>query len=289
MTDTLFTAVLRTAELLGGLVTGTATGGSTTTIIDTTRTETNDFFNTGTGLIIYDAGALGAAPQGEWGKVSDWVLATSTLTMATLTAAVGAGDIYGIIPPRWPLDTIINKINTVLTGILIPHTDTTSLDTASNQTEYDLPAAIPANDLRKVYWQGNLDDANDNQWIEIRNWEVIHSDTGTADVLVIPQLTNGRDIRLDYVAPHPAVYTAAAEISELIHMDRIKYRVAERMFIENITTNESYANIKDLSNYYAVQADRADLMHPVRLPPINSRIISYAIYDRAYPGDRNPR
>jgi len=167
----------------------------------------------------------------------------------------------------------------VLTGILLPKVDTTSLDTASNQTEYTLPTTIPANDLRRVYYQQQTGDANDNQWYELRDWDVIFSDTGSADVLVLPQLTPDRDIRLDYVVPHSALYLSTDQISELIHIDRIKYRAAELLFVDQIIGSKSNKGIKDMANYFAVQADRADLMHPVILPPRNVRVGTYEPVD----------
>jgi len=88
MTITLFELIRDVASHVGALVEGVATGGSTTTIIDTVvRTEPDDYWNGGDALIIYDAGGAGAAPQGEIKRITDFVSSTSTITAGTFTAA----------------------------------------------------------------------------------------------------------------------------------------------------------------------------------------------------------
>lgn len=74
-------------------VTRTATGGSTSTIVDTARTEADDYWNNCWAYISDTTDDQ--APKGEESLVSDFAAATDTLTLSPgLTAAVGSGDTY---------------------------------------------------------------------------------------------------------------------------------------------------------------------------------------------------
>ena len=60
------------------------------------------------------AGGARAAPEGEFGRVSAYVDETGTLTVDTLTAAVGAGDLYGLVSEYFPLQQMIVLANLAL-------------------------------------------------------------------------------------------------------------------------------------------------------------------------------
>jgi hypothetical protein len=112
MAKTLFDLTLELARILGTVREGVATGGSTTTIVDTVaRTEDDDAFNGGTAWITYDAGGAGAAPQGEYQIVSDFTASSDTITTAAFSAAIASGDRYAVAGLRYPLDLLIQKIN----------------------------------------------------------------------------------------------------------------------------------------------------------------------------------
>ncbi len=89
----------------GKFHTGTATGGSTSTIIDTNGLDAfpeDDSLNGALAYIRTDAGGAGAAPQGESKTITDHVNSTNTLTLeSVLTAAVASGDTYEVY--RTPL------------------------------------------------------------------------------------------------------------------------------------------------------------------------------------------
>src|SRR5688500_61890 len=82
--------------------TSTATGGSTTTIVDTKLADylgdsnEDDVLNGGSVIIVKDTAV--AAPEGEFSRISDYDDA-GTITTSTLTAAVASGDTYMYISP----------------------------------------------------------------------------------------------------------------------------------------------------------------------------------------------
>lgn len=231
---TLYDLVLRTARELETVVEGTATGGSTTTVIDTVyllnRFE-DDHFNAGQVFILYDAGGAAAAPEGEWGRVTDFVKSTGVVTMAAVSAAVAAGDRYAVMDDRFILDEIIQGINRVLGETPIEVTDTTTLDTAGDQLEYTLPTAMLDQNI-EVWIQRETGDANANRWMKTTDWYIQETATGTGKTLVFwrqPDYIYG--LKLVYRIPHPAIYARTDKLREPIDVNRIAVQAAYRCLL----------------------------------------------------------
>ena len=222
MTYTLADLTYRVARELGLTQEGIATGGNVTTLVDTVmRVEQDDYWNKGTVWVLRDAAGAKAAPEGEYATVSDFDSATSTLTISALTAAIAGGDRYAVSTRHIPLHILIQKINTSIQDLgVIPYVDITSITTADEQTEYTLPISAKR-DLLQVYIQTVDDDANDNRWMEIPNWEVQQADAGAAPRLIIPQYTSGYKLKLVYMANHPPLQVATAALSEYVPVERI--------------------------------------------------------------------
>lgn len=92
---------------------GTATGGSTTTIVDTTKLKSTQFNSQkwvgGWARIVYDAGGAAAAPEGEISPITTYAPSTGTITVnPAFTAAPAASDRYELwlIHPQDVLDMI---------------------------------------------------------------------------------------------------------------------------------------------------------------------------------------
>lgn len=91
-------------------VSGTATGGSTTTVIDTAKlTQVDNYWRDRVGRINIKTTTDTLAPQGESRRISASTQSTSTVTVELpFSAAVQAGDTYGIsIFSNARLDNII--------------------------------------------------------------------------------------------------------------------------------------------------------------------------------------
>jgi hypothetical protein len=227
----------RVAREVTEVLEGTATGGNTTTIVDNPiRDEPDDYWNSGTAWILRDAGGAGAAPEGEFSVISDHVASTWTMTLrSTLTAAVASGDRYAVCRKAgdepW-LDIIIQKINGALLDLgPVPYTDTTSITTAANQTEYSLPIAANQ-DLRQVWIQNRLSDTNDNQWTRYHDYYIQASAVGSSDLLVFnAQPDSGYAVKLIYVATHPEMYTAASQLSEHVNEKLVIYPAVRDCFL----------------------------------------------------------
>ncbi len=205
---------------------GKATGGSTATIIDTklldylADSNENDYLTDFTAIIVKDAGGAGAAPEGEFNRISAYDDGGTITVPDVFSAAVAVGDTYMYISPDFPLYDMIEVVNDALQSEhigKIPVPDT-SLTTANNQTEYTLPSALITDDtLLDLEIQGITTDADDNRYLPVPNWKIIPGGTpGTAGTLVVPQLAAGYKLRLTYLGLHPRIDTYSDYVSEYI-------------------------------------------------------------------------
>ena len=294
MTETLFTLTYKVARELGIVTEGIATGGSTSTIVDTNdRTEEADYWNKGSAWIINDAAGAGAAPQGEYSVIDDSTAAGTLTLRSTLTAAVAAGDRYAVCrkfggTTAW-LDIIKSKVNQALIDLgRVPYVDVTTLTTASQQTEYTLPIASK-HDLRTVHIQKNSD-LNDNQWEEVLNWGVEQSDPGVAPTLVLPcQYDAGYVLRLVYLAPHPELYAASDPLSEFVPAERV-ITPAALACLREIKARTGWRKYDDEINRMEQRVEQAKRDNPIKQKPQRpGRILLTGSTRGYYPGDRNPR
>ena len=218
---TLFDIVLGTMDELGLVVYGTATGGATTTLIDTSLTgKKDDTYKGGTAFLTYDKAGLLAAPEGEFSEVSAYT--DSTGTLATVwTAAPVAGDFYALAMPDWTLDEMIGLVNRALVRMgPVPQEDT-SLTAAANTTEYTLPAATRGG-LRRVYVD-LYSTTSDTRPQELTDWR---APTGST-VIFRSQPSTGA-LTLIYMAPHAAMDVYTDTLSNYVPLRRI---IAETTFL----------------------------------------------------------
>ena len=272
MSIKMFDATLQLATRLGVLRTGTATGGDTASLIDTARTEEDDTWNGGTVWIITDAGGASAAPEGEWATISGFASATGDATISTLTAAVAAGDTYGIASARYPLDVLKTAINNELTKHEVIRYDTTSLDVAAGQSEYDLPTGIYGHNLMGVY-EATTTDSNDNKWTPL-NFSVQESDTGSQHVLVIHSgITSTNDLMLEYKYRLVPLYLASDEIDTALPLAKILDAAAANCEVIRMRTYGSESKLDiEMMKIYRQDAQLADMKNPIRLPARRGRI-----------------
>jgi hypothetical protein len=266
MTYTLFDLTYRVARELGLTQEGVATGGATTSLIDTVmRTEADDYWNNGTVWILRDSAGAGAAPEGEYATVSDFVSTTKTLTISALTAAIAGGDRYACMTKHVPLHVIIQKINQAIMDLgPVPYADITSITTALDQTEYTLPVAAKR-DLMQVWIQLIDDDANDNKWIKVPNWKVQEADPGAAPRLIIPQYTAGYDLKLVYLADHPELQVATAVLSEYVPLERVIYPAVLACF-EYRKQRTGWNSWDDEIDMYRQKVEAVKVSKPIRRP-----------------------
>jgi hypothetical protein len=276
----LFDLTYQLAVSLGVVNEGTATGGSTTTLIDTVElTQADDFWNLGTVWVTYDAGGAGAAPQGEYSVISDFTASSDTVALrSTLTAAIAAGDRYAIGRPRYPLSLLTSKINEVLRQIPIQKDDITTVAIAADQTEYSLPADVW--DLKEV-WVQSSDDTNDTQPERIYDWTVKKSATGTANVLMLGrQFTADTLLHLKYLTDHQTLRAATDKLDTTIHVNRVVYNaVVGCLLWRKAKIGQLDENENQLLNYFQSLATEMNNRFAVSYPKKSAKTI-HLTFDR---------
>jgi hypothetical protein len=191
----------------------------------------------------------------------------------TLGAAVASGDKYALGRRRYPLYTIIQNINKILTRIMIEVVDKTTRDTVA-ATEYS-SVPIAANlSLREVWIQGRTGDADDNRWVPITNWRREKTATGTSDLLIFPwRYATSRDILIKYIGEHGTLVNDSDTIDRTIFMDRIVYpAVVECLMWRKAKTGHDRDLDEQLAHYVPL-AERAKAEHYVELPIRKPRLL----------------
>jgi hypothetical protein len=276
----LFELTYQLAVSLGVVNEGTATGGSTTTLVDTVElTQADDFWNLGTVWVTYDAGGAGAAPQGEYSVISDFTASSDTATLrSTLTAAIAAGDRYAIGRPRYPLSLLTSRINEVLRQIPIQKDDITTVTIAAEQTEYSLPADVW--DLKEV-WVQSSDDTNDTQPERIYDWTVKKSATGTANVLMLGrQFTADTLLHLKYLTDHQVLRASTDKLDTTIHVNRVVYNaVVGCLLWRKAKIGQLDENENQLLNYFQSLATEMNNRFAVSYPKKSAKTI-HLTFDR---------
>ena len=281
MTTTLFDLTYQLAREITTVREGTASNGSTTTIVDAVRTEPDDYWNKGVAWIIYDGGGSAAAPEGEFSIVSDFDQTSYTITLnTTLTAAVANTDRYAISNRMFPLDILRQSVNRALFDMgKVPTTDITTIDTAVNQTEYDLPIAANL-DLREVWLETNIDDDDDFRWKKQYNWYVQRTATGTADLLVLPyQWPADREVKIVYVAPHDELSLVSDKLNESIPPERVLYKACYHALKWYWKRNPRETAAEDDMNRYENIALKYEIDSPIRLPRRTGKIVIAGVQD----------
>ncbi len=271
MTKNLFDLTYELATELG-IITSSAVTASTSfkAITDTVMlTEADDHWNKGTLWLTHDAGGAGAEPQGKMGVISDFDATNDTILLSVnlSTASAVATDEYAIADERYPLGDLKMAINRAVRDVgYIPVTNTTAMDTAAAQTEYDLPIAAN-HDLRTVEIETNISDSDDNRWTPI-GFDIQHTAVGTADLLVFRQQPPyPRDIKLVYMSPHVRLTNDTSSLSESVPYERVIYRATvHAMRHYQMKTEEEGDWFEKALRDYKDRADEADRMYPIVAP-----------------------
>lgn len=258
-------AVLRE---LGELKVSFATGGSTTTVVDANEAGGQDqVWKGGTLVILYDAGGAGAAPEGEFFRITSYVANTGTFTVPTISAAVAANDRYGVTGPAYPLQQIIQSVNDALRSLGdIALVDTTTLDTIAGDTEYAASATWKRSRPLRVDVQGRTGDAQDNQWLTSYDWDFIPAAGGTSGKIIFQHYYAGtRDIRVTYQDKHPRVIGFSDVIHETFHPDLVVVASKVKVMEWKAGQTRDPEHIRKL-NELRTELNNARALHPIWKP-----------------------
>jgi len=213
---TLFEMIAKSYLRLGQMVVRQATGGSTSTVVDSgIANEGRDNDYKGAPVFIMEADA--AAPEGEFSQCSASTNSTGTITVSpAFTIAPASGDRYGLGTILIPLWTAIDVANDALRQIGdIPIVDS-STTTAAAQRQYSVPLVAKRRKPFRV--EINISDAsNDTNRVAIPDWDWIPATAGsTGTIQLRRQPIVGQTLYIWYQGVHPTVGLATDIIAEVI-------------------------------------------------------------------------
>src|SRR5689334_11958438 len=128
-----------------------ATNGGTTTVVDTNTQYTSDnSLVGGTAVVVRDAAGAGAAPEGEFARISAFVASTKTFTIDAVSSAVGVGDSILLATPRIKLSQIIQAVNDGLSNLGTISLVDSSLSLTAGTYSYNLPVGLKIKELKDI-------------------------------------------------------------------------------------------------------------------------------------------
>lgn len=250
MAYTLFDATLDLARVLEDVFESTATGGSTTTVIDTAIVEPTGYYNNG---------PVWLKEQAATRRVTTHT--TTTLTFTPAATAISAGKLYAV-GSRYPMRVLIQALNAALKDFgKIPAT--AEITATAEQQEYvTADNAAFTEEIVKVELAENEEAPYD--WHEHYNWQ--QSRTLPRVFVFDPdkQPMEARKMRLTYLAEHAALSTDASAISDHIHPDRLKWAAAVHALRWRYQrTKQDEPAVIDLLNEAKQQAQAMATKHPL--------------------------
>lgn len=228
---TLFDVLLGTARRVRSFKTGTATGGTTTTLIDTVyRVEEDDYFNGQTLFMLSGDNANISR------SITDFANSTATLTISpALDDAPVAGDRYLI--SQAIREDLVQAIAIALDEIGNVTNIDDSLVIVADQTEYTLPAGVSG--ISRVEIAGMT--TGDYDYRIVHNWDEINGQIVFDNGL---PFSPGNTIRLYYNARHATVDADTDVVSDSLPIPLIT-AIAAFWYTRNAYGNRLNADIKE--------------------------------------------
>ena len=208
---TVFDITLQVAKEVTDVIEGAATGGSTTTLVDTAllASQPADFFNNGKLWI------KSGTHADKVFTVTDFT-AGGTVTFALVTGAIVAGVRYAIIRNTYPFDQIMSAIQRALDSTFTIDSDGT-LSGDGTTLVFTLPAGV--SNVIRVEMQDSSGRRNTSNHVRELHNGTLRFDYGFApndgDVLVVY-----------YKTPHPELVDYSTVIKDEINLDWLKHRAA---------------------------------------------------------------
>jgi hypothetical protein len=128
--------LLEIAKALRCLSYGTATGGSSTTLVDLSASRPTGYYDRGTIFFLSGNNA------GRTAVITNWNATTHTFTFVTPGAACAIGDEYAALDPRYPRSLLVDALNRALVEIGPFATNNTSLTSLVDTVDYALPSGV---------------------------------------------------------------------------------------------------------------------------------------------------
>lgn len=203
---TLFDLTLSLSEIVAETHFGTATGGSTTTLADSTLDDPDDYYNGGT--IWFRSGNN----ISKTAIVTDFTNATGTITFATQSLACAAGNEYAVAPKEYNRSMLRRAVNQALQDKELHYLQTdTTLTGATGTLSIALTDGVT--DVRRVTVEGSPN----YFWREVNGYLVFDDGYEPA---------TGDDIVVYYVGAHAVLDSDDDELSVNVAPELVKWKAA---------------------------------------------------------------
>jgi len=219
----LFDATLDLARFVGQVFRSTATGGSTTSLVDTNMPESDGFYDNVTVWI------LSGSSAGNYRKIKKHV--SKQLSFDALGTAISAGVIYAVADKTFPLHALKEAVNQSLAYFLVPKYDEslvvdTSVDTYTLPTGVSnvLKVEVACNDTAPYVYETNY-------W-----WREINGKLEIRDGIFLDD--NAKKIRLTYAAYHGEI-DDSTDIDVNVQPEYIRYAGAVWLWRNYIQQTEA--------------------------------------------------
>lgn len=261
---TLLKAMLETARLMGTVREGTATGGSTTTLIDTLLDEPGDYFSKGTVWI------LSGANSGACKVVSTYQENTLAWSSA-LTGAIAAGVSYAVANPEYPKWKLAQAVLQVLRFDPILKTDDT-LTVTANTEEYDLPSNVK----QVSHIEVATNTSEPYSFKPNYNWRDVYGklvfDHGKAPSEA------GRIIRIWHIDVHGEI-GESEDILPSVDIDWLKWKAVEYLYRDAMTRfnkdNPTDVELLNEAKQNALMAERKAKRYFIRNREVSPKLANY--------------
>ncbi|RLC83658.1 MAG: hypothetical protein DRJ03_16500 [Chloroflexi bacterium] len=292
MTYTLSDLLVDALTDLGGINISEATGGSSTTVVDTAIANSGDDGSWKNGLIVVTQTTDGEAPEGEFKTTTAFTGSSGTFTFYAMTAAVEDGDIYGYTSPQWQLQQMIQIANRGLSNLgTIGQVDNTTLDAATDKTEYSTAVAWQRTPPMRIQVQTNTTNSDDNAWVDIVEWQYVPAAAGEQGKIILalqPEYTG--DLQIWYLARHPKLTNFDDVIHESISPELAVASTVEAALRWLNTRNRGGEDFMlQRWNDAKVALNEARVRYPTYRPIRRTKLFTIGDEGASYPGDRNPR
>lgn len=249
---TFYDLIKELANRVGNVRTSVATGGSTTTLIDTTLMAADDQYKGGTLLIDQ---ATPVTP-----RVSSYIASSGTFSFAAIATAVTVGTGYTAISQKYPLDVLKRSINqAILESELIMSQDETLIIVA-DQERYTLPTGVF--DIRRI----ELGTEGDGEWPIHYYWRV---EDGEIRFLANAPSDTSLTCRIHYAARHAQLSALADTLSDKVNRDSLMVAACKHALLwRNYYVGRDESNTTELLNFY-LNEDKAK--HGIRVSELLPR------------------
>lgn len=262
---TLWDATLALARILMQVRQGLATGGSTTTVVDTALDEPSNYFGT-----TYRPGTLWLDLATNVSKtITGYTFGASptiTFTPAQATPAPGAvvaNDVYYAAPPDFPRYVLIQAINQALQE-LGPFPTVAEITAVADQQEYDSDDnAIFEEEIVSI--ELATSSAAPYDWMKIENWDQHELTKRTLVFDEGHEPDVAYTMRVTYLAAHAELSSDSGVVNRLVNPDLLKWQAACYAYQWKIThTKGDEDHWKQQFQYALTMTAKEKGRHPIQ-------------------------